>query len=863
MSDRHHSNANGRHDPVDLPAGELAAWWDRRTGRRRVGSIDTEPQVDTEASGTTSTAVAGLEALSRADDLSAPWPGFLDQLERHLMDAPIAVLPPAKPSPVREAAPLVLTPPSARRGRGLIDILTVAAVVALLLSGSWSVLNDRATAPPPDGPNGVAGVSTPLTDPVSTPAAGVVALDQPWAVNLPDAAINGVPPVNTTECVTPSRPAGSVEAAIGERVALGDAAPTIEPVFVLDAGIDPARYPPASDTEVAAVTTLFQQLSACRFETGERVGTTLQPYTGAYWNLLSADAFNFDPVLFEGRTAEEVVREHYFFTATWVLEWSYPASVLDVRRVPADGQGRARLLVTTTGSEATEFEAVSLLVEDEGQWQFLARNLLSPEPPLPLSAQVADIVLGRDAYGPRGTGNFSSQLEADYPVSMTVANVGQTPHQLSIDGQDLGVVEPGASVVVQPFVVSPEVVSGAGGRLTFTVESVDLGATADAPEPRPLTIAVYPPGTLEFGQIARAARTPVAEPSIAATPGVTATPESTEPIQNPVAVAVAPELDRVVALDQPWAVSTGTQTFRGVAPRSTTDCVTEPRASGALIELVESASARPVAELPEYLIDGDLASLTSRYPVAAPDDTGIAQGFLDQWSACRYATGSSDVPLEDRYTGPAWSLLSNDFLLRDIPEGEGRTAESLVRQYRALSDVPRRNAYPDQVVEVRSYPADAAGQPRLLVVHQDLSPIGWLQVSLIVREGETWRLAEYTSTLGVPASSTPMADGSDPVGLVQIEVDVSDPADTVLQGQVFVSIPVAMTLHNGGSVPVPARIGDQDLGTLNPGQTVRIIPFVVTAAADTKTGETAEVTITTTNDLGREVVTTWPVSPSI
>lgn len=148
-----------------------------------------------------------------------------------------------------------------------------------------------------------------------------------------------------------------------------------------------------------------------------------------------------------------------------------------------------------------------------------------------------------------------------------------------------------------------------------------------------------------------------------------------------------------------------------------------------------------------------------------------------------------------------------------------------------------------------------------MVVHRELSPRDWTQVSLIVREGETWRLAEYTATFAVPTSGTPNADEADPAGLIQIEVDVANPANTVLEGRVFAGIPVAMTLFNPGPDLVSVRIGDQALGSVEPGETVRIVPFVVPSAIQSGTEAEVAVMVTTTNGPGQEVVTTWPVAP--
>ena len=433
------------------------------------------------------------------------------------MQTPAATLPVT--TSVAEGEPSVRLVPrlaAHRRNRGLIDILSVAAVLALLLGGSWVVWNDRSAAPTPGGSNGIAGVSTPEHG--STPESDdglTVALNQLWVENLASGELTDVAPVNTTDCTTPSRPAGSLAAAVAERESLGDAAPTIESEFVPGAGIEPTEYSAGSAEDVAAASAFFRQVSACRFATGDREGTALLPYTGAYWNLYSNDAFNFDQVFPSEQTATEAVNQQYSYISSYVDAWSYPAKVTDVREVPADAMGRPRLLVSTVGIYPADAETISLLVQEDGHWRFLVTSLDTPSAESDPFAQVVDVWLGRDQYGPHATGNFSGRLEADRPVAMTLANVGATPQRVSVGGQDLGVVQPGASLVLQPFRVRPDTVASAGGRFTFTVESVDPSAATDAAA-RPLTIAVYPPGSLGPGGEFVGTATPVVDGTPAA-----------------------------------------------------------------------------------------------------------------------------------------------------------------------------------------------------------------------------------------------------------------------------------------------------------------------------------------------------------
>ncbi len=538
MSDRNRPHANGRSDPAGLPAGKLAAWWDRRSAERRTGSSDTPADRPVAV-------VAQLEALARADEMSAPRPGFLDELERQIMQTPTAVVPIPITTRHPQPSPTTLVGRPSRQGRGLVDILTVAAVLALLLGGSWSVLNDRADAPTPGGQNGVAGVSTPDEAATSTPEGNrIVALNQPWVETLPDVAINGVLPVSTSACVTPSRPPGSVEASVRERRALGDAAPTFEPMFVSGAQINSSRLPPGSDADVEAMTAFFRQLSACRFETGERNGTQLLPYTGAYWNLYADEAFGFDGATQVDRDVDEVVREQYFFQSTYVHGWSYPATVLDVRQVWPDDEGRPRLLVTTNGSNpgaGAITRITSLMVQEDGQWRFLIPDTAPGDYGRPVAAFVADVLLGRDSHGPQGPGNWNNQLEANFPVAMTIANVGETPQQVSVAGQDLGIVAPGEAILVQPFRIRLDAIEEGEDYFTFTVESLDLEAAPDAPDARPMTIAVYRAESLPYAPEEAGRATPAVSDAAGTSP--LATPEST-----PVSVTEADQVSHVADL---------------------------------------------------------------------------------------------------------------------------------------------------------------------------------------------------------------------------------------------------------------------------------------------------------------------------
>ncbi len=542
--------------------------------------------------------------------------------------------------------------------------------------------------------------------------------------------------------------------------------------------------------------------------------------------------------------------------------WSYPAIVTDVRQVLPDADGNPRLLVETDGSSANVASQASLLVREDGQWRFRVSNLLEIGRPVARDVQVADILLGRDAYGPTGAGNFTRQLEAGTLVTMTIASVGDTPRQVIVAGQDLGMVAPGGSLIVQPFTVNEDSVAAAGGKLTFTIESVDLAAPSDAPAPRPMTIAVYSADSLEFNSTGMYQGTPVPSDIVgsAATPDpVThSTPGATENRPEQVAVVRADETNRMVEIDQPWAVSTGTELVAGVRPVTSDECATPVRSSGAIIDLVTDTPARPSAELPGSLTPAESLALSDPLPIGSEADRAAAQGVFDQLSACRFETGSSQLPLEDRYTGPFWSLFSDDYLLRAIPEGEGRTAESLVRQVRLPLLVPPSGSYPDQVVEVRVHPPDRNGQPRLLVTFRSLTQGPEQQTGLLVLEQGTWRLAEVVASTVEP-SSTPDDQGSSVPEVTVIDFDVAVPNSVSLNDWILADVPIAVTITNSGTSPSTVSLGDQDLGVVQPGGTIRVIPFVVPSAGSTALLLDSQLTVSASNPSGQVVETSWTV----
>lgn len=726
MSDRNRSHANARSDPDDLPAGELAAWWDRRTRQRRSGS--THP---TSAPEPAAAVVAQLEALARADELSAPQPGFLNDLEKQLMDTQLTALPPAIASPRPEPLPTIRIARPPRRGRGLIDILTVAAVLALLLGGSWSVWNDRVDAPPPVGQNGLAGVSTPDDSGTpSLPHSDSIALDQPWATNQANDLIEGVAPVDTSECRTVDRGSGEVAELIRQETlstgTTGNLLAELFPTLRYQAADDVSGliqdYPAAAEDQRAIVDDLYSQVAACRFDNGKQTSGKPEPYTGAYWSLFGTDYFldhlNLrlgNPVL----DLDEVMSQSFGDEPAVAGQGAYPPEVLDVRTLPPTEEGSARLLVLRRSVTGFTYQAVDVLVFEDGFWRFARQQLVTDTRNESLASFPVDVGIGSGSDGMTTIQVVGAQVEDETPVAMTIFNRGNQPQEVAIGGQDLGTLESGASLRIRPFAVQASSVKIAGGRLDFTVTAQPIGAKPGDPRTASANFQVFPSG----GLARRFGITPSTPTASAATP--VGTPESG---------AWAGAVDRVVEIDQPWAVSTGTDVVGGEYPVPVSACTTAPRQSGALLSLVEITDGTSVAEFPGQALTVEIDTLFNQYVDGSNADLEAALRFFQQWSACRFETGADDLPLEDLYTGAFHALRSNDNLLRVIPEGEDRTAESLRRQARFDDSLRANGPYPDEVLDVRVYPADDRGHPRLLVRHRNVAGTPYDQVSLLVQE---------------------------------------------------------------------------------------------------------------------------------
>jgi len=619
VSDRNRSHANGGSDPADLPAVELATWWDRRTRQRCSRSADA-----TAAPEPAATVIARLEALSRADELSTPRPGFLADLEKHLMDTSMTAPPTPTAKPRPEPLPIIrLAPP--RRGRGLIDILTVAAVLALLLSGSWSVFNDRANAPTRDGQNGIASVSTPDDSATpSSPENDAIALDQLWATNQDNDLIAGVAPVNTSECGTVDRGAGDgaqlIRQGAGTTGTTGNLLTELFPTLRYQVSDNLSAmiqdYPAAPADQRSIVDHLYSQAAACRFDNGKQTSGKLEPYTGAYWNLFATDyfldRFNLrlgNPVL----DLDAVVSQSFADEPAVAGQGAYPPQVLDIRTLPPTGDGNPRLLVLRQSVTGFEYRAVDVLALEDGLWRFANQQLVTETRDESLKSLPVDIGIGTGSNGTTTIQIVGAQFEAETPVTMTIANRGNEPQSVELSGQDLGTLEPRTSITIRPFEVPASSVETAGGRLDFKVTAQPVGDDRGSASVASANLQVFPSG----GWARRVGITP-------ATPSAQAASE----IRTPVAVVTAPEPDRVVEIDQPFAVSMGTDVVGGEYPVPVSACTTAPRRSGALLELAATNATRPEPEFPDYLSVSDAECLASQYPEGTDADRAAALEFF-------------------------------------------------------------------------------------------------------------------------------------------------------------------------------------------------------------------------------------------
>ncbi|HEV2527355.1 MAG TPA: hypothetical protein VGT61_02755 [Thermomicrobiales bacterium] len=697
------------------------------------------------------------------------------------------------------------------------DLLAVAAVLALVVSGGWWVWGDRAAAPTPPAINGIAGPSTPTGTP--TAAYTLPVLDVPWAQPLPDGMVASTHPVSAAGCVTPARDAGSVEAAVAE---LGPDDGDVSLMVPAEAS-DFDALPSATEDDRTAATVLFQQLSACRFQSVARDGGTLIPFATPYHALYSTEFLASWVVAWTSGGGQEASPEEQ--TADLALQlldlpffWSYPAEVVDARMLPSGAGGMERMLVRTLGQDDTDEIQTVLLVEEGGGWRFTGSMDTDSNRFNDPRTQIADVRLDPATGEAFPFNGFTSRLEPDRPISLTVANTTDSPRQVSVAVNELVLLEPGQSVTFQPFIVDPAAVEAADGRLRFTIETQTLDGESNG---RSYSITVYRSGEVWTGTNA----TPAAQPTSVSTPVPAATP-----LGAAANAEMASGESRVVTLDQPWAETPHDPRFGGIAPAPPADCVTPRRASGAVLRIAEVNPTGPVAELPEYLPEAEVLRMTSGLKPGTSDDLIAAQTFLRQWSACSRQVSAADQALEDRHTGPDWSLLSASHIARVLPQGDERSAESRVRQL-SWNQVrgPWAQPYPDEVVGVWRWESDERGSPRLLVLHRAFATNALPDVSLLVYEEGVWRLDEFVPSFGFPAGATPEAETSAP--LWQLASDVDAFPTLINATGLYAGMPVVIALYNSADRPVSLQVGDQDLGQIAPSSMLVIDPFEVSSEA--------------------------------
>lgn len=814
---------NGRHEPGDADknaAERLSRGWDAMAAERRVGGAAATATA-------TDTTLVRLAELRAADTASGPRPGFLDHLERELMDASL----PKTTVPVKPSMPMIAVLPGRRqrrRGRGFVDVMAVAAVVALLIAGSWSIWSQN-TGSPGDGthvPYVAAGSATPY----ATPDVGrdrLVALNRPWVTNADTNMIDGVVQVSSSDCTTPPRQPGSLVAAVEQ--ANQTPTVTVEQREAAASATSPdiSTLPKASADDMAAARTFFVQYAACRFSFGMGDNGQLEPYTGAFWNLFSTQTLANrvetgprDP-MYDGQTPEQKIDASYRLFLPLIENSAWPSVVEDVREVPARSDGARQLRVRFHAVTTPHYHFDIILVREDGRWRIATYAIAASGDETP-AYQISNIDVGDSGVGPRGVSSSATQLERDTPVLMSLHNGGDATQSVSVDGQDIGTIAPGETVNILPFTIRSEDMVGDAVRSVFTVASGPAGSAANAADQRTLTIAVYPPGTLAAQ---RGGSTPSGTPSDAGT--APATPQTG---------VSAVRLD-VSGLDYPAVPASITSSF---IPAS--DCTTAPRAAGSVgAALATAPDSTDWTGGSSYFARGNVASQREidALPDAPDQDHAAASSVLQQLVACRFTAGTESDGTAS-YVGPYWGLFSDDYFRFNKPTIDaGRTVtDPAVRPWTTLGSSV--GTIPPTVVSVKQLPPDNIGQPRLLFeLGGDIqTESGQPAIGVMVRENGVWRITQMPMLTSVSSTVMPIdlfitADGR--LG----GCCYSDNYNQYGSPYVPAGKPVLLDFYNASASPVRVTISGQELGTLQPGDEVRIAPF----AFPDQPGETTSLNI--------------------
>ena len=813
---------NGHHEPGDADmdaADQLSRDWDALAVQRRAGGDVTATVTDT--------TLVRLAELRAADTASEPRPGFLDHLERELMDASSPKITVA----ISPALPKLAVLPAARRrhGRGLIDVVAVAAVVALLIAGSWSIWSQNIGGPG-DGtrvPGIAAGSATP-----NAGSDGLVALTAPWATNTDSDLIDGVAPVSTNDCTTPPRQPGSLVPAV-ERLDQTPALTIAEPAPQALATLpDIATYPKASTDGVVAARAFFVQFAACRFALGTRDDKQVDPFTGPYWNLYSDDALA-DRVVngprnpsFANQTPKQMIVASYQYLLQDIESSAWPQVVDDVRDVPAQVNGARQLRVRVHAVTAPDYSIDTVLVLEDGTWRFSQAAIAVPGEFSP-AYQVSNIDVGNISIGPRGVSSYATQIERDTPVLMSIHNSGDVAQTVTVSGQDIGTISPGQTVNMLPFTIRSDAAIGEVARGYFRVASRPAGDADESPRQRTLTIGVYPAGTLgnRRGESAPAA-TPSDMPADAAGTAA-ATPQAGVPTV---------QLD-VSGLDYPTVPA---PIMSSLIPAS--DCTTPPRATGSVdAALATAPDSTDWTGGSSYFARGNVVSQSEidALPDAQTQDHVAVTSILGQLVACRFTAGTQSDGTAS-FDTPYWNLFSDDYFRFNKPTLDARATvtDPAVLPFTYLTSAA--GPLGSEVTDVRQLPPDSREQPRLLVeLGGDIeTESGGPAFAVMVQSYGSWQITQLSTLTSISSTAMPL--------------DVFIEPDGRLGGGPFAynynaygspyipaGLPVLLDLYNASNSPVHITISGQDLGTLAPNEERMLAPFAFPA----QSSETTTLTV--------------------
>jgi hypothetical protein len=357
------------------------------------------------------------------------------------------------PTPYRAPSTLAPHPGRARRRQPVMNELSAAAVMILILAGLFAAYRLR-----PDGDDttlpGAAGSETP---PSNTSA----------RVLGPEEAID------IADCSTQPRPPGTVEVLIQTDARTPPSLPTAEAV---DADVLFAGLPAPDEATRSAIGTTLRQLTACRFYATDFGSdrSQIEDYDDRFHALFSDDFLRRN--IAQQRAIGAQLPPFFFMVAT-----SRPLEVVESWVLQ---DGRVAVAVHEPGFDPRDVD-VLVLARSDDRWLVDEVGALASasERVTPFaSIHPMELVLIDDDAYPRGGSSFPSGSE----INLTVANLGSKTQFLGIEqtGVDL-MIDPGHSVEVAltlapgTYQLGSFVLAGGGGGSDLNVLEPTFYATVE------------------------------------------------------------------------------------------------------------------------------------------------------------------------------------------------------------------------------------------------------------------------------------------------------------------------------------------------------------------------------------------------